>query len=488
MTFAFLVHPRADLRADMARLWSPLRVVPDRVYSHALRHLPLPPLELATVDLDGRHAGFLILVPFGARHLLAAPREGAAKINSAVDRAVELGADIVGLGALTSPVTGGGRSLSSRTDIGVTNGNAFTAAVVHQQIRDRLPRLSGTRVAVVGASGSVGTAVTKLLIRDGDLDELTIVARNANRLAAVAGGAPVTVATDLSGLRDSDLIVLLTASADTLLEPQHLRLGATVIDATQPRNTSPTLITERPDVVLLDGGVVDVPSMRLRGGDIGLPNGQSYACLAETMLLSLAGHRGHFCIGRATLDQIDVITDLAADHRDLGFVPAAPTTFGRPATGTGVRIADRSMIMKLAAAPLRPTRVLMLGGGYVTLHAYRSLVARTRAGEVDIVVVSADDCHNFHGFTGEVVGGTLPMEFTRTPLTMCCLGRVSSMASCSTSILIDGGSRCRPVTGVSNWTTTTWWSAPEVASRPMTSPGWPSSATACAAPVIWPGC
>ena len=130
------------------------------------------------------------MVPFGVRHLLAAPREGAVKINSAVDRAVALGADIVGLGALTSPVTGGGRSLSSRTDIGVTNGNAFTAAVVHQQIRDRLPQLPGSRVAVVGASGSVGTAVTKLLIRDGDLDQLINVARNANRLAVlVAGGA-----------------------------------------------------------------------------------------------------------------------------------------------------------------------------------------------------------------------------------------------------------------------------------------------------------
>ncbi|AXH96486.1 NAD(P)/FAD-dependent oxidoreductase [Ornithinimicrobium avium] len=67
------------------------------------------------------------------------------------------------------------------------------------------------------------------------------------------------------------------------------------------------------------------------------------------------------------------------------------------------------------------TRVVMLGGGYVTLHAYAQLVrrlgARVRSGELEIVVISADDCHSFHGFTGEVVAGLLPLERTRTPLT-----------------------------------------------------------------------
>ena len=67
-----------------------------------------------------------------------------------------------------------------------------------------------------------------------------------------------------------------------------------------------------------------------------------------------------------------------------------------------------------------PRRVLLLGGGYVTLHAYRSMVRRLRPqlrrGEVELVVLSADDAHGFHGFTGEVVAGLLPYELTRTPL------------------------------------------------------------------------
>ena len=65
-------------------------------------------------------------------------------------------------------------------------------------------------------------------------------------------------------------------------------------------------------------------------------------------------------------------------------------------------------------------RVVLLGGGYVTLHAYAGLMRRrgraVRRGDVQIVVISADPAHSFHGFTGEVLAGILPFERTRTPL------------------------------------------------------------------------
>jgi NADH dehydrogenase len=63
-----------------------------------------------------------------------------------------------------------------------------------------------------------------------------------------------------------------------------------------------------------------------------------------------------------------------------------------------------------------PVRVVLLGGGYATLHAYRALVRRLGSRQVQITVVSADDCHAFHGFTGEVLSGVLPLRLTRTPL------------------------------------------------------------------------
>ncbi|MHC2998413.1 NAD(P)/FAD-dependent oxidoreductase [Microbacterium sp. HJ5] len=66
------------------------------------------------------------------------------------------------------------------------------------------------------------------------------------------------------------------------------------------------------------------------------------------------------------------------------------------------------------------TRVVLLGGGYVTLHAYATLVRRlggaVRRGELEIVVVSADHAHRFHGFTGELIAGVVRRDRLATPL------------------------------------------------------------------------
>ncbi|MDQ7880423.1 NAD(P)H-binding protein [Microbacterium sp. QXD-8] len=336
--FAFTVHPRARLREDLARAWRPLGLVPERVYDTALRRLPLPPVTMAGVQIGGERVGHVVLVPFGARHLLSDIEEGRRRVSRAVDRAAALGADVVGLGALTATVTAGGLTLRERTDIAVTNGNAFTAAIVEDQIRMLLPHVSSRtgrpHVAIVGATGSVGTAVTKLLARDSAGARVTLIARTEGRLkalaAAIADDVDVDVAQTIDAVRDADLVVLLTASADTLLGPEHLATGAVVLDATQPRNTSPTLASARPDVLVVDGGIVSIPSLRLTGGEIGLPDGRSYACFAETAILALSGHSGHFSLGNPTLEQVDVIRERARGLARLGFHAAEPTSFGRP--------------------------------------------------------------------------------------------------------------------------------------------------------------
>ena len=67
--------------------------------------------------------------------------------------------------------------------------------------------------------------------------------------------------------------------------------------------------------------------MHLRGGDVGLPPGQAYACFAETLLLGLAGHVGHFATGTPTLDHVAHVRGLA---QRFGVAAAAPANFGRP--------------------------------------------------------------------------------------------------------------------------------------------------------------
>ncbi|QKJ20805.1 NAD(P)-binding domain-containing protein [Microbacterium hominis] len=333
-TFAFLVHPRARLSEDLARVWRPLGAVPEPIYDVALRRLPVPPVTMAGVSIGGERVGHVVLVPFGARHLLAHVDEGRRRVSRAVDRAESLGADVVGLGALTATVTAGGLTLRGRTGIGVTNGNAYTAAIVDDQVRAAARRRGdeARRIAIVGASGSVGSGLARLLARDPIASQLLLVARSAPKLEAFAASLPrgihVSTAVSIDAVADADIVVLLTASADALLRPEHLAPGAVVIDGTQPRNTSPDLAEARPDVTVIDGGIVAIPSLRLVGGDIGLPDGRSYACFAETAILALTGHTGHFSIGMPDLAQIDEIRGRAADLAHLGFRPAPPTSFG----------------------------------------------------------------------------------------------------------------------------------------------------------------
>lgn len=65
-------------------------------------------------------------------------------------------------------------------------------------------------------------------------------------------------------------------------------------------------------------------------------------------------------------------------------------------------------------------RIVILGGGYAGLHAFSQLRSRLHAplarGEVELVLVSRDGYHTYHGWTGEVLTGDLPVDSTLTPL------------------------------------------------------------------------
>jgi NADH dehydrogenase len=66
------------------------------------------------------------------------------------------------------------------------------------------------------------------------------------------------------------------------------------------------------------------------------------------------------------------------------------------------------------------SNIVLLGGGYTSIWAYKKLYASLRRkiknGEVTITVISQTNYHSFHGFTGEVISGLLPLETRFTPL------------------------------------------------------------------------
>lgn len=339
--FAFLVHPRAQVATDMARIWKPLGLIPDSAWGWGLRNLPVPPITLASVHRDDAtdataSAGSVIVVPVGARQMLTEDRRWVvSRIEAAIDRAESLGAEIVGLGALTAPASGAGRMLRERPGITMTTGNAFTAYLTVEAIRRLLPAARGGHIAIIGATGSVGACVVRLLADEPIGTDVTLIARNERRLddlaaefAALDTGVSVRATTSMDAVQDADLVVVLTSASDAVLRSEHLRPGAIVLDDTQPRNTDPALMTERPDVLVVDGGVAAVPGIRIRG-DIGLPRGLAYACLCETMLMAFSGDATD-AVGQASVDHALRMRDAARRFAHLGFTLADPLSFGRP--------------------------------------------------------------------------------------------------------------------------------------------------------------
>jgi NADH dehydrogenase len=67
------------------------------------------------------------------------------------------------------------------------------------------------------------------------------------------------------------------------------------------------------------------------------------------------------------------------------------------------------------------TQIVLLGGGYVSVWAYRSLVRRLRSelqqGKVQITVICPNTHHAFHGWTVETLTGILQCENQVSPLT-----------------------------------------------------------------------
>ncbi|WP_295819960.1 semialdehyde dehydrogenase [uncultured Deinococcus sp.] len=325
---AYLTYPGADAAHGLGRLPGPLGWLPQ----HALGHLPLRPSVTATLrseDNPERPAGWVITLPLTESDLRAGSARVTQTILRAVGRAQALGARTVGLGGRMAQATAYGRALCGMEDVGVTTGGAYTAALTFMLIQRVLRHCAAqTRIAVVGAGTAIGQGVATLLARH-TAHPLLLVdphERPPRELqATVATGRAQTTA-ELLHVHTCGLVVVLDPAASGL-RAAHLGPDATVLDAASPRVFWPQLLLDRPDIRIVDAPQAGVPGIRHPGRDTTLPT-----CLAETLLLGLSGHEGHFALGDPTPGQAQTMLDLAARFSRLGFAPAAPQSFGTPVT------------------------------------------------------------------------------------------------------------------------------------------------------------
>ena len=129
-----------------------------------------------------------------------------------------------------------------------------------------------------------------------------------------------------AAVRQAPVVVTATSATGSVLGPEDLRAGAVVCDLSRPANVSELVAEARPDVLVIDGGVIAVPGGSALG-QFGLGQGHVYACMAETILLTLAGHLENSSIGTDLSPQmLRYLKSLADEH---GFQVARLRSFGR---------------------------------------------------------------------------------------------------------------------------------------------------------------
>jgi predicted amino acid dehydrogenase len=338
--FAFIIHPVTGAK-DVARKYPLLRLMPESLLERVLRRMaPKVVSEITgTKSLTGAEAhGWFVGCPLTPRQFLDLPTDFVlAKIIKAARVAQDLGAKIVGLGAMTSVVGDAGITVAGNVDIAVTTGNSYTVWTAVEGARSAAElmgtRLSEAQVAVVGATGSIGQVCVRIMAEH--CPSVTLIGRNEARLADVAAGvngtAQITCTTDASaGLRDADIVITVTSAVDTVIPGEALKPGAVVCDVARPRDVSRQVMRSRPDVLVIEGGAVLVPGDVDFHFNFGFPPKTSYACMAETMILALEERYENFSIGRdLTVERVKEIAALAGKH---GFRLAGFRSFERQVT------------------------------------------------------------------------------------------------------------------------------------------------------------
>jgi predicted amino acid dehydrogenase len=244
----------------------------------------------------------------------------------------------LGLGAFTSVIGDAGMTIARSLDVPVTTGDAYTISIAVQAVREAarlmdIP-LSTATAAVVGASGTIGRVCAELLAED--VARLYLIGRREEPLFELReqlsgpGRGELIVSTKMDPLAESQLILTVTSAVHDVIHADHLLPGSVVCDVARPRDVSAMVAAARNDILVIDGGMVDVPGPVDFHFNFGFPPGKSYACMAETIALALEGRFEDYTLGKhITRERVDEITAIAEKH---GFRLSGFRSFEREVT------------------------------------------------------------------------------------------------------------------------------------------------------------
>jgi predicted amino acid dehydrogenase len=127
--------------------------------------------------------------------------------------------------------------------------------------------------------------------------------------------AELITSTSMDVLSDAQLILTVTSAVHDVIRPEHLQPGSVICDVARPRDVSAMVARVRDDILVIDGGMVDVPGPVDFHFNFGFPPGKAYACMAETIALALEGRFEDYTLGKhITRERVEEIGSIARKH------------------------------------------------------------------------------------------------------------------------------------------------------------------------------
>jgi acetylornithine/succinyldiaminopimelate/putrescine aminotransferase/predicted amino acid dehydrogenase len=130
--------------------------------------------------------------------------------------------------------------------------------------------------------------------------------------------APITVSVDLvSELPRAGVVLSASGAGKSFIDPRLLAAGSVVCDVARPLDVLGSVRDMRPDVMVYEGGLMQLPEHIAFGAQnvLGYPRGINLACLSETMVLAMEGtQRSHSIGNMIEYDEALAIFDKSRQH------------------------------------------------------------------------------------------------------------------------------------------------------------------------------
>ncbi len=253
------------------------------------------------------------------------------KVLNAMELAQKKGINITALGGFTSIIFENFNLLQHKQIRNTalewerfTTGNTHTAWVICKQLEINAPRigidLKKATVAVIGATGDIGSAVCRWLINKTGISELLMVARQQEPLALLQKELDGGTITSLDeALPQADIVVWVASMPKTIeIDTDNLKKPCLMIDGGYPKNLNEKFQGE--NIYVLKGGIVeffnDIGWNMMELAEMQNPQREMFACFAEAMILEFEKCHTNFSWGRnnISLEKMEFIGAASLKH------------------------------------------------------------------------------------------------------------------------------------------------------------------------------